>query len=580
MMLEEKISPAIQRDAIEALAARRGFYIPPGEWPGGGWIEDLDVSGRNFQRTIMDAIAQVEKGAAKAILVWKYSRFGRNRTGNQLNLARVEAAGGELVSATEEVDASTAVGKLTRGMLMELAAFESDRAGEQWGEAFQNRLARGLPPFGGEYFGYVRRGRRPHPLSSTRTLRDPSDGDERYEPDVASGAGEMLAGLYDTWVDDQNFALLARKLNRHGYTTEGGLDWSAETVRQLMDQGFAAGLIRIHDPECNCQKASRCQRRIFRPGAHKALISAELWERYLKLRRGKVTRPSRSMHQFAGYITCWHCGGGMHFNRHNASFICGSRARHDEAVCGSRHVSMQAVEDALLGLLAGWAPEIEATADITVVDPEPARPDKNMEWLSKELARVNADLDRQTMQMSRGLLPEDSYLRVRDELLAERDGLKRALEPEPEEVATEQKMAARDAAPVMLGLVDEWRTLDVLDRRAVLMQVISKLEIDKPPHAQAWLVVHPTFEAEPKRVRLGGRAQLDRVKEELVRVLADWGGGPAAPRDLVAAVNASEPTFGRAAAALVADGVLRRQGKAQAARYWLVQVPSSPGAGG
>jgi hypothetical protein len=58
MMLEEKISPAIQRDAIEALAARRGFHIPPGIWPNGGWIEDLDVSGRSFQRTIMEAIGQ------------------------------------------------------------------------------------------------------------------------------------------------------------------------------------------------------------------------------------------------------------------------------------------------------------------------------------------------------------------------------------------------------------------------------------------------------------------------------------------------------------------------------------------
>ncbi|MFC5822514.1 recombinase family protein [Nonomuraea insulae] len=96
----------------------------------------------------MKVIADIEGGRAKAILVRKHSRFGRNRTGNQLNLARVEKPGGELVSATEEVDARTVVGKLTRGMLFELAAFESDRAGEQWGEAFQNPLARGLPPLG------------------------------------------------------------------------------------------------------------------------------------------------------------------------------------------------------------------------------------------------------------------------------------------------------------------------------------------------------------------------------------------------------------------------------------------------
>ncbi|MFC7641555.1 recombinase family protein [Streptosporangium lutulentum] len=85
MMLEEKISPDIQRASIKELARRRGFRIIE-------WVEDLDVSGRTFQRKIMTVIADVEAARAKAILVWKYSRFGRNRTGNQLNLARVEKA--------------------------------------------------------------------------------------------------------------------------------------------------------------------------------------------------------------------------------------------------------------------------------------------------------------------------------------------------------------------------------------------------------------------------------------------------------------------------------------------------------
>ncbi|WP_146615814.1 recombinase family protein [Nonomuraea aridisoli] len=538
MMLEEKISPAIQRDAIEALAARRGYYIPPGAWPHGGWIEDLDVSGRNFQRTIMAAISQVEKGAAKAILVWKYSRFGRNRMGNQLNLARLETAGGELVSATEEVDATTAVGKFTRGMLMELAAFESDRAGEQWAEAYQNRLARGLPPIGGEYFGYVRRGRQPHPLDPKRTLRDPSDGEERYEPDTKSGAAQMLAGCYETYVGDQNYALLARRLNRRGFTTEGGLPWSAETVRQLMDLGFAAGLLRIHDPECRCHRASRCQRRVFRPGAHEPVISDELWKRFLKLRNAKVTRPSHSMHQFTGFIGCWHCGGGMHLIRQQKGFICGSRARHDDEICGSRFASMQAVEDALLQVLAAWAPEIETAAETCEVAPQPVRLDSNLEWLRKELARVTTDLDRQTMQFARGLLPEDSYIRVRDELLAERDRLQDALEP-GEEADEEPKMAARDAVPVMRGLVEEWRTLGVLDRRALLMQIVAKLEIEKPTHGPAWLWVHPLFEAEPRRMRLAGRAQLDDVKEAVLEAMRGRGEASTAAGELLRVVPTS-----------------------------------------
>ncbi|MEU6783870.1 recombinase family protein [Nonomuraea angiospora] len=110
-------------------------------------MEDLDLGGYLSGR----------EGRGQAILVWKYSRFGRNRMGNRFNLARLEAAGGELVSATEEVDATTVVGKFTRGMLMELAAFESDRSAVGGGVP-EPSGARTATPLGGQYFGYVRRG--------------------------------------------------------------------------------------------------------------------------------------------------------------------------------------------------------------------------------------------------------------------------------------------------------------------------------------------------------------------------------------------------------------------------------------
>src|ERR1700678_4287215 len=79
MMREEAISPETQQASIEDAAARRGYRIA-------GWVTDLDATGRNFQRRIMGAIERAEQGPARVILVWKYSRFGRNRTGVAVNL--------------------------------------------------------------------------------------------------------------------------------------------------------------------------------------------------------------------------------------------------------------------------------------------------------------------------------------------------------------------------------------------------------------------------------------------------------------------------------------------------------------
>jgi len=79
--------------------------------------------------------------------------------GNSVYVAELEDAGGVLVSATEDFDTTTATGKFGRGMLLEFSAFESDRAGKTWKEAFDHRVREGLPSLGRDRFGYRREGR-------------------------------------------------------------------------------------------------------------------------------------------------------------------------------------------------------------------------------------------------------------------------------------------------------------------------------------------------------------------------------------------------------------------------------------
>jgi DNA invertase Pin-like site-specific DNA recombinase len=97
---------------------------------------------------VQAAIAAVERGEADEVVCWKFSRFGRHRHGWALNLHRIESVGGALYSATEDVDPFTSTGRFTRGMLAEIAAWESERAGEQWQEALALRIEAGLPKNG------------------------------------------------------------------------------------------------------------------------------------------------------------------------------------------------------------------------------------------------------------------------------------------------------------------------------------------------------------------------------------------------------------------------------------------------
>lgn len=504
MMLEEKISPDIQRAAIKELARRRGFAIVK-------WVEDLDVSGRTFQRKIMDAIGDVEAGKAKAILVWKYSRFGRNRTGNQLNLARLEKAGGQLVSATEEVDASTAVGKLTRGVLLELAAFESDRTGEQWAEAFQNRLARGLPPLGQEQFGYIRRGRTRHPLHHDRTLPAPEDGKERYEPDHASGTASLLAEAYHRWIEERNFCKLADWLNDRGARTTTGAKWRPGELARVMDRGFAAGLIAVHHSDCRCGKPRTCRNKEFHQGAHEPLISKEVWETYRRYRKITSAIPPRARHAIyplTKLLKCGYCGTTMYAHKvaHSGTmgWVCGSiyRKRYDAPTCGTRFVTMDIVEQAVQQVLTEWLPDIEASAaqaaqELSVAPVE----DSKAAVLRRELERINRALERQTELLVAEVIPESAYIAVRDRLLREREQVQAELD-ELEEPA--EPVDPAECVPVIEGLIQEWNSLPADRLRNILAEVISQVDVYRENPAKAWIVIHSVW-GEQRRLDLPTR---------------------------------------------------------------------------
>lgn len=514
MMLEEKISPDIQRTAIKELARRRGYRIIE-------WVEDLDVSGRTFQRKIMKVIADVEDGTAKAILVWKYSRFGRNRTGNQLNLARVEKAGGELVSATEEIDASTAVGKLTRGVLFELAAFESDRAGEQWGEAFQNRLARGLPPLGRDQLGYIRRGRTRHPLYHDRTLAAPEDGPERYEPDHASGMAGLLAESYDRWIADRNFSALADWLNARGARTTTGSKWRPGELTRVMDRGFAAGLICVHHRDCRCAKPSTCRNKEYHLGAHEAVITPETWEtykRYRKITSALPPRARRAVYPCTKLLKCGYCAHAYYPQKVHHSgtmgWVCGSiyRKHYDDIPrCGTRFVTMEAVEEAIQQVLVEWVPDIEAAAAAAAAGLQtiPEVGDSQPEALRRELERIDKALERQTLLLINDVIPQSSYEPVRDKLLREREGVLEAL---AEFADLPDPIDPTDCVPVIEGLVQEWDSLPADRLRNILAEVISHVDVYRQDPATAWIVVHSAW-GEERRRDLPGRFSKWRSRE-------------------------------------------------------------------
>jgi site-specific DNA recombinase len=472
MMREEAISPELQRAAIEDWAARRGRRITE-------WITDLDKTGRNFNRRIRDAITAVENGTAREIAVWKYSRFGRDRFGVAEHLAQLEARGGSLQSATEEVDVETATGRLQRGMLLEFNAYESDKIGESWKSVYRWRVKEGLPPVGRPRFGYVRRGRVRSGQDPGRTRRDPGAA-EAYEPDPE--LGPVLRAMYLAYIRGDGGPVIAGRLNERAIPNTYGNPWSGRTVVDVLDSGFGAGFLRVHDPSCRCRAPARCRNRVMAAGAHEPVISREEWEAYRDRRSviRKVAPANRSpVYPVSGLVRCGHCGAAMTVSGAKRDkgrrFRC-SRHQHYRDCPGRPSVPLEDLLGAVRGLLAEIAAELDASAPAVQAM---ARAEKtarsNAERLGAELAAKDRELANLAIQRARtAALPDSAWEQAAATLTRERAALEARL-------AAARRAAVAvpaDPLPALIGVLDAWDLpLPAPDLNRMLRAVIRQITV-------------------------------------------------------------------------------------------------------
>ncbi|MFZ3471429.1 recombinase family protein [Streptomyces sp. 2.9] len=498
---EEKISPELQRDAIAQWAKRSGRRII-------GWIEDLDVSGRHFKRKIMACIERVEAGEARGVAVWRYSRFGRDRTGNAINLARLQQAGGDLESATEPIDASTAIGRFQRGMILEFSAFESDRAGEQWRETHDHRRYKlRLPAQGRKRFGYVWHRRYDQ---TTGTLQQ-----ERYEPDPE--IGPVVAELFRGYVEGNGFTKLCGQLNEGGHRTTQGALWSTETLTRYMDSGFPAGLLTVHNPECRCRKTDgTCKNHVYIQGAQEELIEAALWERYLTRRkevRATAPRSREGIYELTGLGKCGGCRGGTSMNTARRegvnvlghAFRCSKRAKAGALACDGVLVERKFVEGEVFKWLEEKAAQGVDTAPQTHVTDQKNKASEEAAKRISARAKAQAEVDKMRQALARlraehAASPDDfgpgEYEEAADLIRKKRAEAQRTLDNIPEDAPLPDRA---EFVPLIRGTLAEWESLDPRGRNLILRKLIRRVALyrDGPGSENHRVEVHARWEPDP-----------------------------------------------------------------------------------
>lgn len=439
---DESVSPALQESACREYARQRGYQVTE-------VLEDLGISGRTWKRpAVVRTMELIETGQADVILLWKWSRISRSRRDWAIAADRVDVAGGRIESATEAVDVGTATGRLTRGVLVEFAAFESDRIGEVWKEVQAKRLAEGRTPSGLPKAGYIW-----------------NHAEQVHEVDPV--AGPALAEAYERYIAGEGFRPLAKWLNESRILTTNGNLWSSTSLIRVMDAGFGAGHITWKGKTY--------------PGIHEPLISPATWQAYQDARAARHYVPPRtktSKYLLTGILRCARCGGPMTGNKGNGrgdSYRCSLHKTRGPMACTATSVQTRIVEGKLIDWLRTVAEDVN-TASIAAVESSARRLSAEAEVtrLSKELARLDGAMRRLTVQVAEGLVAEAAYTGAWADLQEKHTAVQQRLEGQ----ARLARQVDVDHQAIASGLLEDWDVLPLEVKRELLKSLLGGLRVN------------------------------------------------------------------------------------------------------
>ncbi len=430
-----------------------------------------------FQKMI--ALARQKVPPFTVILVWKLSRFARNREDSILYKAMLRKHGVQIVSINEPIDDSPA-GRMLEGMIEVIDEFYSANLASDTIRGMNENASRGFLNGGCAPCGY-------------RRVKVKVGGQEKAKLELDPPHDAVAKRIFKMCLDGMGIKEIAKKLNAEGCKTRAGQPWANTGVYYLLTNETYTGDLIFNRYNYTKPSGGKAQKLLRVENTHPALITREQYARVRKLldaRSPNVTHPRTisSEYLLSGLVFCRSCGskmigttakGGRFFY-----YGCQNYLKRGRAACDAGLMSRTFLEDCVIDHLR-----------------EEVLTDKNL----SELVRMVNEERGQVRRSSRERVTEvESQLKS---LQGRLERLYAALEGghvdmadigprikamrEQIEAAEDRKMriAAEEAAPVRLDSPDVRRQVgdmrhlldrgSIMERKAWLRTWIKRVEVDK-----------------------------------------------------------------------------------------------------
>lgn len=380
-------SPESQRKALYAYAKAHDMVIPE-EYI----FADEGISGRStrrpaFQRMI--GTAKLKPAPFEVILVWKFSRFARNREDSIVYKSMLrKQCGIEVVSVSEPVgEDKTSI--LIEALLEAMDEYYSINLAEEVVRGMSEKARRG-GTLGKLAYGYR------------------SEQGRAVIDDDAAAVVRRIFRDFDTGVPVKRIAV---ELNECGIPTSKGLRWEGRTVEYILRNPFYVGTTHWTPEKVKGKHAETIsEQTIVTEGTHPAIIDRELFDRCQeRIAENKRTHIYKShdghgkMFALKGLVRCSACGSTL-VSGGNGGVQCHMYAK---GACRQSHFITKAKLDALV--IAQLEEDFRSGSFTMQLDAQMNEPDEADVLTDQAVARLEMQLTRVKEAYAVGIDTLDEY---------------------------------------------------------------------------------------------------------------------------------------------------------------------------
>jgi DNA invertase Pin-like site-specific DNA recombinase len=491
---DEGFSPEQQLAANEAYAKQHNILIVD-------VVYDLDVSGRGFaKRKVMQIIQRVANGEADCVLIWQWSRFGRNIELSKKHIRILEEAGGELLSSTQHFDTKTTAGKFGRDQMLLIAELQTNMIGDGWKETHERRRKGGRPHMGRPRFGYIRcpdchrNEDNPRAFVRCKTCEGILQPDPKVKDDYRLAYYRYL-GLKDEKTGIQyaveSAAAIAKDWTARGIRTTAGRCFTATTLLQVLDNGFAAGWLRARSEELRFSGPKNNKPEsfdIWAKGKQTPIISEEVWREYKKKRlKAKGGHDRSPKYSVSGFPRCQgtRLDGSLCNTKMVAASLMRTKNNGYRKVMRCPHVANRSCTGAAISLdkmerlTHEWVLDKAKASDMGELALERAAAANSSEsklaLKELELRKVKEKLGKLTDGYLEGLIDAEIYADKKDEFVADKEVLEAEIDLLKESIASNRTPNSK----ALLSLAELWPKMTDHEKRNALKMVIDHIKVYK-----------------------------------------------------------------------------------------------------